>query len=242
VTAKAKKGASAAIPHTTPILAKPLGWLHEIFEPTIRAKPEISRALFQIDSFRLHLIAAAVAHKHGPYDAETLELLLSGKPGDIWQQIVGDWPGGLRRALCKLPEELMPAESYRQLVELLRDKPSATFLCHRANITAAVIGCAFSLPPVLRRPAVLKLIDEIEGMEGFSCGLRILAQRAEHQFDKLAGELATLRQPEQIPAKSPHGLSSCLCRLVCRPRQQERFVELIGWMRSDSLQSSLRIA
>jgi hypothetical protein len=63
-----------------------------------------------------------------------------------------------------------------------------------------VIIALTALPGPLRRPAVFKLLDEIDGMDRFVTGLEFLCDRAGIAFDSFVEELGSLDQPEQISA------------------------------------------
>jgi hypothetical protein len=69
----------------------------------------------------------------------------------------------------------------------------------------------------LRRPAIFKLFDDIDGMDRFVVGLRFLSDRADLAFDTLVEELCSLDQTEQVRAKIA-GLADRLpLPNACRP-------------------------
>jgi hypothetical protein len=95
----------------------------------------------------------------------------------------------------------MAPESYRTLLTVLDDKASAAHLHHCRAITEPVIVALAALPPPLRRPAIFKLFDDIDGMDRFVVGLHFLCDRAGLDFDRFVGELSALDQTEQVRAK-----------------------------------------
>jgi hypothetical protein len=92
-------------------------------------------------------------------------------------------------------------ESYRALVSLLRDRATAAHLHHCRTITEPLIIALAALPDPLRRPAVFKLLDEIDGMDRFVTGLQFLCCRAGITFDSFVEQLGSLDQTEQVRAK-----------------------------------------
>jgi hypothetical protein len=53
----------------------------------------------------------------------------------------------------------------------------------------------------LRRPAIFRLLDEIDGMDRFVAGLHFLCDRAGMPFDRFVEEIGALDQAEQVRAK-----------------------------------------
>ena len=95
----------------------------------------------------------------------------------------------------------MAPESYRALLAVLYDKASAAHLHHCRVITEPLIVALAALPRPLRRPAIFKLFDDIDGMDRFVAGLRFMCDRADVAFDRFAEELGALNQAEQVRAK-----------------------------------------
>jgi hypothetical protein len=87
------------------------------------------------------------------------------------------------------------------LIAILNDKAIANHLHHRQAITEPLITALAGLPPALRRPAIFKLFDDIDGMDRFVAGLKFLSDRAGVAFDTLLEDLGTLDQTEQVRAK-----------------------------------------
>ena len=95
----------------------------------------------------------------------------------------------------------MAPESYRALLAVLYDKASAAHLHHCRVITEPLIVALAALPRPLRRPAIFKLFDDIDGMDRFVAGLRFMCDRADVAFDRFAEELGALNQAERVRAK-----------------------------------------
>jgi hypothetical protein len=104
--------------------------------------------------------------------------------------------------LHALPDtKVLALKSYRALITILNDKAIATHLHHRQAITEPLITALATLPSALRRPAIFKLFDDVDGMDRFVVGLKFLADRAGVAFDTLLEDLGTLDQTEQVRAK-----------------------------------------
>jgi hypothetical protein len=108
----------------------------------------------------------------------------------------------LDRVLRNLPDTgVLAPESYRALLAVLHDKTSATHLHHCRAITEPLIAALAALPRPLRRPAIFRLFDDIDGMDRFVAGLHFLCNRAGVAFDRFVEELGALDQTEQVRAK-----------------------------------------
>jgi hypothetical protein len=84
---------------------------------------------------------------------------------------------------------------------VLHDKTSAAHLHHCRAITEPLILALAALPRSLRRPAIFRLLDEIDGMDRFVAGLHFLCDRAGMPFDRFVEEIGALDQAEQVRAK-----------------------------------------
>ena len=131
-----------------------------------------------------------------------VKALAHGPPQAVLKQILGRWPQGLDRVLRALPATgVLAPESYRALLAVLHDKPSAAHLHHCRAITEPLIIALAALPRPLRRPAIFRLFDDIDGMDRFVAGLHFLCDRAGLAFDRFVEELGALDQTEQVRAK-----------------------------------------
>jgi hypothetical protein len=182
-------------------LLKPLSWVSDRLGNAIKTEPTLIEPLIEVDQGRMHLIALAIAHLTSDVTPNLAHVLLRGSKTAILDLSIGHHPTGLDRALAHLPANIMAADSYRYLVGLLNDSVTAKFLHHRACINELTLRSLQSLPADLRRPAVMTMINRIDGMERFVDGLRFLASLARLPFDLLASQIASLDQPEQIVAK-----------------------------------------
>ena len=97
-----------------------------------------------------------------------MKSLVAEPPRSALGPILGRYPPGLDRALHVLPEQsVLNPENYRALVSLLNDRPTANYLHHCGSITEPMIVGLADLPEPLRRPAIFKLFEQIEGTDGF---------------------------------------------------------------------------
>jgi hypothetical protein len=70
----------------------------------MRADHSLFADLFAIDGSRMHLIALAVAHLNLPVPPEIGPLLVRASARQVLNQVLGQPPVGLRRALSHLPD------------------------------------------------------------------------------------------------------------------------------------------
>lgn len=188
--------------HQRGFLADPFGWAYDRLEKTFATDPALRGALFAIDQPRMHLIALALAHLPDTNIPPNLGwILLQGSRSKILDVSIGRQLIGIDRALCHLPPNVLPIETYRTLVSLLTDPVTSRFLHHRQSITKTIITGLHRLPPGLRRPAIFALFDKFDGMEEFVDGLEVLASRAQLPFDNLVTDLRGLDQRDQVIAK-----------------------------------------
>jgi hypothetical protein len=184
-------------------LMEPLGWLTQRLAAALRSDPELLIAIFQLDAYRMHALGLGFAH----CDPEGLspavvKALAHSPPQSRLKQILGCWPDGLDRVLRALPDTgVLSPESYRALLAVLDDKISAAHLHHCRAITEPLIVALAALPRPLRRPAIFRLFDEIDGIDRFVAGLRLLCDRAGVSFDRFVEEIGALDQAEQVRAK-----------------------------------------
>jgi hypothetical protein len=200
-------------------LVSPLGWLNECLANILTRHRELLVTLFELDPYRMHVLGLGVAHLDPALPSATMiENLGRRSPKTALRQILGSWPEGLDKVLHALPDTTMLAlKNYRALVAVLDDRATATHLHHCRSITEPLIVALEALPPALRRPAIFKLFDDIDGMDRFVVGLRFLSDRADLAFDTLVEELCSLDQTEQVRAKIA-GLADRLpLPNACRP-------------------------
>ena len=182
---------------------EPLGWVTQRLAPALKSDPELLTAIFELDAYRMHALGLGFAH----CDPEGLppsavKALAHGPSQSALKQILGCWPHGLDGALRALPDtSVLAPESYRALLAVLDDKASAAHLHHCRAITEPLIVALAALPRSLRRPAIFKLFDDIDGMDRFVAGLHFLCDRAGVAFDHFVEELGALHQTEQVKSK-----------------------------------------
>ena len=184
-------------------LVRPLGWLNAYFATVLRTDGDLLATLFELDPYRMHVLGLGLAHLEPALPLGTIiENLGRRSPKTTLRQILGHWPPGLDKILHALPDTTVFAlKSYRALIAILDDRAIATHLHHRQTITEPLVTALAELPPVLRRPAIFKLFDDIDGMDRFVVGLKFISDRAGVAFDTLVEELGTLDQTEQVKAK-----------------------------------------
>ena len=95
----------------------------------------------------------------------------------------------------------MAPQYYRALIALLYDRAAAAHLHHYQSITEPLIIALDALPPLLRRPPIFKLLDDIDGMDRFVAGLQFLCDRVEISFNDFVQELGSFNQTEQVRAR-----------------------------------------
>ena len=184
-------------------LMAPLGWLTNRLAAGLTSDPDLLKVIFELDAYRMHGLGLGLAH----CDPEALspsavKALAHGPPQVVLKQILGDWPQGLDHVLHALPDtSVLAPDNYRALLAVMRDKASAIHLHHCPTITEPLIVALAALPPSLRRPAIFKLFDDIDGMDRFVAGLHFLCDRAGLVFERFVEELGALHQTEQVRAK-----------------------------------------
>jgi len=182
-------------------LLKPLGWILDRLTNAIETKPSLIELLLDLDLARMHLTALALAHLPSDVSPDLALTLLQAPRKMVLNLSVGHRPVGIDRVLHQLPLKVLPADTYRKLVELLNDSVTAKFLHHRRSIDEQIVAGLSTLPAALRRPAILAMFDRIPGMELFVEGLRCLADRASLPFMALTMEVGSLTQTDQVAAK-----------------------------------------
>lgn len=180
-------------------LWRPLGWLNEHLIKILEADPRLFAEVFKLQPFRMHLIAMGLARNPEP-SPTLLKALLSGSPHAAMVHAVGHCPAGLMRILNILPNMVLPRESYGVLLSLLTNPATAAYLHHCRSVDGPLIKGLAALPGPLQRPAIFKLFGQIEGMDGFMAGLRLLSERGGLDLDILIGQLGCLNQCDQVMA------------------------------------------
>jgi hypothetical protein len=89
-------------------LLAPFGWAAEPVAAILRADRSLFADLFAIDRSRMHLIALALAHLDLPVRPEIGALLVRAPARQVLNQIFGQPPVGIRRALSHLPDATRP--------------------------------------------------------------------------------------------------------------------------------------
>lgn len=182
-------------------LAEPLGWVHARLGKAIDFDPTLIALIFDLDHARMHLIALALAHLPTDVPPDLALILLSGPRNEILNLSLAHRPVGIARALHHLPRRVLPAETYRHLVDLLNHPATGKFLHHADTITEEIITGLHNLPPALRSAGIMALFNRIDGISKFVDGLKVLATRAGLAFDAVATEIGSLAQPDQVAGK-----------------------------------------
>jgi hypothetical protein len=181
----------------------PLGWLNQSLMSVLPIDLELLATLFGLDPYRMHVLGLGIAHcRPEDLSPDLVKSLAHGPAKIIVKQLLGRRPQGLDRALHALGDgAVLEPEAYRALVELLHDRATAAHLHHRRAVSEPLIVALAALPRPLRRPAIFKLLDDIDGMDRFVAGLHILCDRTGVPFDRLVDQLGALDQTEQVKAK-----------------------------------------
>ncbi|HEX4407383.1 MAG TPA: hypothetical protein VH206_01295 [Xanthobacteraceae bacterium] len=184
-------------------LMTPLGWLTEPLTTALKGDPDLLASVLELDEYRMHALALTFAISNpNPPSLSNITALLAGNPNAALEHVLGNWPPGLRRVLQNLAgASVLAIESYRKLVFAIHDKPTATFLRHRRDITEPLILALAALPSPLRTSAVFKLLDYIDGIDRFVPGLMHLCELADLSFDDFCKEIGALGHPDQVKAK-----------------------------------------
>jgi hypothetical protein len=192
---------TAGPPRPPGFLLTPFGWAAEPLAAMAAAEPSLLPDLFTISQARMHLIALALAHLDPPVPSGIGSLLASGPARQVLDRALGQHPPGVKRALHRLPREVLQRQNYRALVHLLADPGSAAVLHHAATINDLAIEVLGDLPPPLRRPLAFALADWPQKLNGLPAGLQFLVSRGvAGNVDELVAELAAVSAWPQLAA------------------------------------------
>jgi hypothetical protein len=158
--------------------------------------------LFELDPPRMHLIAFGLAHAEGEASPHFGLFLARASSREIVDRVLGRRPAGIKRALQRLPNEVLERENYRHLVDLLEEPNSAKVLNHGDWINDSTIQLLLDVPVPLRRvfPLVMKYCHQQP--YDFADALRFFVARGvAPNFDSLVSNLASVGQAGQFIAK-----------------------------------------
>ena len=180
-------------------LMEPLAWLTQRLTTTLKGDPELLTAIFELNAYRMHSLALGLAHYADKPSPALVRALASDSPRPALGLIIRCWPRGLDRALHVLPNDaVLSCESYRRLIVLLKDQPTARYLHHCRSITSPMLAGLTALPKPLRRPAIFKLFGVVEGMDRFVVALNFLSGRGGIPFDQFIHQLGCIDQVEHL--------------------------------------------
>ena len=114
------------------------------------------------------MIALAVAHLSLPVPSEIGPLLVRASARQVLNQVLGQPPVGLRRALRNLPDTVLSRENYQRLVDLLVDPQAAKVLYHADQIDDTAIRVLTDLPQKLRQPLAFAGADWPRKLSGLT--------------------------------------------------------------------------
>ena len=138
-------------------------------------------------------IALAVAHLSLPVPPEIGPLLVRASARQVLNQVLGQPPVGIKRALSHLPEAVLSRENYQRLVDLLVDPQAAKVLHHADQIDDTDIRVLTDLPQKLRKPLAFAVADWSRKLYGLIDSLQFLVSRGVgSNVDELVAELATV--------------------------------------------------
>jgi hypothetical protein len=188
-------------PEPPGFLLAPFGWAAEPLAAMVQTKPSLLADLFTISRPRMHLMALALAHLDWPVPSGIGLLLTRGPVRQVLDRALGQHPPGVKRALHRLPVNVLQRQNYRRLVHLLADPGSAAVLHHATTINDLAVQVLGDLPPPLLRPLPLALADWPRKLSGLTAGLQFLVSRgvAAH-VDELVAELAKVTAWPQLAA------------------------------------------
>jgi hypothetical protein len=181
-------------------LLKPLGWVLAAFAQPIADDPSLLIDLCSINKPRLHLLAIGALHAPKPIQPPLVPLLIRETPQEAMRRLGLSWPIGFSGVLHKLPDHVIEANLYRDLLNLLAEPAVAKFLAHRGEIDERIIRSLAALPTPLRNQPVFSLFADAAPMEHFARELQALAKQARMPFKGLVKTLAACRQRTQIIA------------------------------------------
>jgi hypothetical protein len=189
-----------AEPQPSPgFLLAPFGWAAGPVAGMMRADRSLFADLFAIDRSRMHLIALAVAHLNLPVPPEIGPLLMRASARQVLNQVLGQPPVGLRRALSHLPDAVLSRENYQRLVDLLVDRQAAKVLHHTDQINDTAIRVLADLPQKLRKPLAFAVADWPGKLNGLAQSLQFLVSHGVgSNIDELVAELATVTAGPQL--------------------------------------------
>jgi hypothetical protein len=191
----------AGVHHAPGFLLTPFGWAAEPLAALVNAEPSLLTDLFGISRPRMHLMALGLAHLNPPLPPNVGPLLLRGHAWQVLDRVLGHRPAGLKRALGRLPVEVLQPENYRRLIDLLADSEAAKVLHHADNIDDVAIQVLADLPPPLRRPLAFALADWPRKLKGLADSLQFLVCRGvAANVDELVARLATVTAWPQLAA------------------------------------------
>ena len=133
-----------------------------------------------------------MAHLNLPVPPEIGPLLVRASAGQVLNQVLGQPPVGLRRALSHLPDAVLSRENYQRLVDLLVDPQAAKVLHHADQIDDTAIRVLTDLPQKLRQPLAFAVADWPRKLDGLADSLQFLVSHGVgSNVEELVAELAT---------------------------------------------------
>ena len=181
-------------------LLEPLGWVLAALAQPIADDPSLLVDLCSINKPRLHLLALGALRVPKPVTPSFVRLMSRETPQEVMRHLGLAWPIGFSGVLQKLPDHVIEARLYPQLLNLLAEPTAAKFLAHRPEIDERLIRGLATLPAPLRIWPALSLFADAAPMEHLTRGLEALARRAGMPLERLVEMLAACHQPAQIVA------------------------------------------
>ena len=173
------------------------GWCSPAVAEMAACTPELERFIPRLSIRLLHLVAMALTLRRALPASSPLALgelagWLTGLPAkEVIARLYGRYPAGTLNCLDKLPQRVLPAESYRDLLTLLEEPHAAKVLWHMKSIGPGLIELLLALDPALRAPAFVKFARKAERVEAFDYLVVALLQiRAAESRTALLASLA----------------------------------------------------
>jgi hypothetical protein len=182
-------------------LLMPFGWAAGAVVAMLQTDITLYPDLIGLSRRRMHLIALAVAHCPGNMDMSLARCVLQSDFSSVVEALFGRQVTGLKRALDRLPDSVLPPESYRQLIDLLDTPGIAEVLFHQQTLSAAYLDMLHELFASIRGITSRTVVEFGFRPQGWADGLRLLAGRGAAGYEALVDDLAAIRQPAQFVAR-----------------------------------------
>ena len=179
-----------------------LDWAAQPLLDMLTRYPDLMPDILQASRRRLHLIALGLAHKSEIRNRATAESLFRGSLADAIDCVLGERPLGLKRALDRLPDKILRAESYRRLVKLLQGEGDARLVYHAEALSNYSLELFSGIPNDLQHVLFRASESFLIYLEHFNNTLKLLVARgAAPDVESLVRLLASARSPRELVSR-----------------------------------------